>query len=382
MASAHRVLPVTNLIPDIWLIPPGLLLAGLIGAAVAAMLLSVLVTGGGPVDQPRQRGMHCQPTPTSGGLAVMAATALATGLILWLSPGHIPGSGKDGLALFGFAVLMGLTGASDDILGLPAKLRLGIQIALCGAFGYMYRVDTLGFGFGSVVDLWWPIGVLGSAVWLILCINAINFMDGSNGLALGSQTIALLVIALLAVLMAPSSAAGAFVGIPALICICAAGAHMGFLPLNLPPRHPSKAKAFQGDAGAFFAGAQIGGACLQLKAYNVGSVWFGGFLLAPLLVDVVLTLALRARMRRNLLQAHKEHLYQLWLQRRDPSHLNLALRVWGLCLASSMVGLIARFFGVQTGVDVRFPALALVVAIYSFGWFALRRRLFDRPVFG
>ncbi len=372
----------TNLIPQVWLISPGLLFAGLAGAAVVAMLLSMLVTGGGPVDQPRQRGMHCQPTPTSGGLAVMAATALATGLILWLSPGHIPGSGKDGLALFGFAVLMGLTGASDDILGLPAKLRLGIQIALCAAFGYMYRVDTLSFGFGSIVDLWWPIGVLGSAAWLVLCINAINFMDGSNGLALGAQTISLLVITLLAVLMAPSSLTGAFVGIPALVCICAAGAHLGFLPFNLPPRHPSKAKAFQGDAGAFFAGALIGGACLQLKAYNVGSVWFGGFLLAPLLVDVVLTLTLRARMRKNLLRAHKEHLYQLWLQRRDPSHLNLALRVWGLCLASSIVGLIARFLGIQTGVDVRFPALVLIVAVYGFGWFAIRRQLFGRPVFG
>lgn len=377
-----RVIAVTNLIPQVWLIAPGLLFAGLAGAAIAAMLLSMLVTGGGPVDQPRQRGMHCQPTPTSGGLAVMTATALATGLILWLFPGHIPGSGKDGLALFGFAILMGLTGATDDILGLPAKLRLGIQITLCIAFGYMYRVDTLTFGFGIALDVWWPIGILGGAAWLVLCINAINFMDGSNGLALGSQIIALLVITLLAVLMAPSSLTGAFVGIPTLICICGAGANLGFLPFNLPFRHPGKAKAFQGDAGAFFAGALIGGACLQLKAYNVGSVWFGGFLLAPLLVDVVLTLAIRARTRKNLLQSHKEHLYQLWLQRRDPSHLNLALRVWGLCLASSMVGLIARFFGVQTGVDVRFPALVLVVVVYGFGWFAVRRKLFGRPVFG
>ena len=372
----------TNLIPEVWLIAPGLLLAGLAGALVAAILFSLLVTGGGPVDRPRQRGMHDQPTPTSGGLAVMAATGLATGLILWLLPNDVPGGGKDGLAVFGFAVLMGLTGAADDLLGLPAKLRLGIQVALCLAFGYMYRVDTLTFGFGSVLAVWWPIGMLGAAAWLVLCINAINFMDGSNGLAIGAQGIALAVIVLLAELMAPSSAVGAFLGIPVLISACAAGAHLGFLPFNLPPRAPGKTMAFQGDAGAFFSGALIGGVCLQLKAYNVGSVWFGGFLLAPLLVDVVLTLTLRARQRKNLLQAHKEHLYQLWLQRRDPSHLNLALRVWGLCLASSMVGLIARFFGIQTGVDVRFPALVLVVAAYGFGWFAIRRQLFGRPVFG
>jgi UDP-GlcNAc:undecaprenyl-phosphate/decaprenyl-phosphate GlcNAc-1-phosphate transferase len=373
---------VTNLIPEVWLIAPGLLLAGLAGALVAAILFSLLVIGGGPVDRPRQRGMHDQPTPTSGGLAVMAATGLATGLILWLLPNDIPGGGKDGLALFGFAVLMGLTGAADDLLGLPAKLRLGIQVTLCLAFGYLYRVDTLTFGFGSVLDVWWPVGMLGAAAWLVLCINAINFMDGSNGLAIGAQGIALAVIILLAELMAPSSAVGAFLGIPVLISACAAGAHLGFLPFNLPPRNPCKAKAFQGDAGAFFSGALIGGVCLQLKAYNVGSVWFGGFLLAPLLVDVVLTLTLRARQRKNLLQAHKEHLYQLWLQRRDPSHLNLALRVWGLCLASSMIGLSARFFGVQTGIDVRFPALLLVVAAYGFGWFAIRRQLFGRPVFG
>lgn len=366
----------TGFIPPTWLLPPVLLLAGFVGAAIIAALFSVLVTGGGPVDRPRERGSHHLPTPTSGGLAIIAATALLTGLIVWIAGDQIPGSGKDGLILFGFATLMGLSGAIDDILGLSAKSRLGFQIILCLVFAWFYRADSLSFGFGLTLDLWMPVSLLGSAAWLVLCINAINFMDGSNGLALGAQAIALVVIVSLAMLMSPFSAVGSYLAIPALICTCAAGAHMGFLPFNLPG-----GKAFQGDAGAFFAGALIGGVCLQLKAYNVGSTWFGGFLLAPLLVDVILTLAVRARKGRNLFQAHKEHLYQLWLQRHNSNHLRLALNVWGLCAVSAAIGLLARLVGVYANVDIRFPALVVLITILSAGWIRVRRELLrQQPV--
>ena len=171
-----------------------------------------------------------------------------------------------------------------------------------------------------IVHLWPPIGLLGSAAWLVLGINTINFMDGANGLALGTQTIAMTVFAGLILLMAPLSLVGSYLGVILLICVCVAGAQLGFMPFNLPPKHPQRAKAFQGDAGSLFGGALITGATLVLKAYGIGSVWFGGFLLAPLLVDVVMTLAVRARRGKNLMRPHKEHLYQLWLQRRDPSH--------------------------------------------------------------
>ena len=356
-----------------WLIAPALLLAAFALSAVAAVVLSLVVLKGGPVDIPRERGAHLVPTPTSGGLAVMAAAALVVGLVLWRYGEAIPGSWRDGLMLLGFAALMGMSGALDDLFDLPPKLRLGFQMGLCLVFAYFYRVTALDFGPGMDVHLWEPIGLLGSALWLVLGINTINFMDGSNGLAIGTQTIALLVFAGLIVLMAPFSPLAADLAVVLLVCVCAAGAHLGFLPFNLP------GKAFQGDAGSLFGGALITGATLVLKAYNVGSVWFGGFLLAPLLVDVVLTLLVRTLQRKDVFRAHKEHLYQLWLQRAAPSHIRLAGLVWGLCLLSSAAGLAARLVDHFYHSDIRFFALVAILAVYSTGWFLVRRRLLGQP---
>lgn len=363
-----------------WLIPPGLLLGALAASAFVSALLSLLVIKGGPIDLPRERGAHSNPTPTSGGLAIMAASALVIGLVISFYGHDIPGSWRDGLILFGFASLMGICGAVDDVADLPASWRLAFQIGLCLIFAYFYRVTVLDFGPGMVVQIHPFIGLLGSAAWLILTLNTINFMDGSNGLAIGAQTIAMLVFAGLILLMAPLSLFGAYLGVVLLVCVCVAGAHLGFAPFNLPPGNPQKAKAFQGDAGSMFAGALIGGATLVVKAYGVGSVWFGGFLLAPLLVDVVLTLIVRTRKGQNVLKPHKEHLYQIWLQRRDGSHWRLALRVWALCLFSSLVGVGARLVDRIYHTDLRFFALVALIAAYTIGWLVLRKQLLMRPL--
>lgn len=355
-----------------WLIAPHLLFAALAASMAAAALFSLLVLSGGPVDVPRERGAHHKPTPTSGGLAVMAATGLGIGLCLLLSGAAIPGNWRDGALLFGFAALIGLSGALDDLFDLPARLRLLFQVGLCLAFAAFYRVTTLDFGPGLIVHLPWPVGLLGSAAWLVLGINTINFMDGANGLAPGTQAIALVVLALLILLLAPISLLGGFLGVVLLVCVCAAGAHLGFMPFNVAGR------AFQGDAGSLFGGALVTGAILVIRAYGVGSVWFGGFLLAPLLVDVVLTLITRARQGKNLMRPHKEHLYQLWLQRRDPSHARLALWVWFLCALSSAVGVGARAIDHIYHTDVRFFCLVVVVIVYSLAWARLRAGLMRR----
>lgn len=353
-----------------WLVPPAILAGGFFAAFILAIVFGLLVVWCGPVDAPRSRGVHNRPTPTSGGMAVIAATAIPLAVILWTWRTEIPGPGLDGLLLFGFAALMGLSGGIDDVFGLPARARLLFQIALCLIFALFYRVTSMSFGFGLSFEVWPPLGLLGSTAWLLLGINAINFMDGSNGLAVGAQSIALIVIAGLALAVAPAAPLVWYLGVPLIVWVCAAGAQLGFLPLNLP-----LGRVFQGDSGALFGGALVTGACLQVKAYGVASVWLGGYLLAPLFVDVVLTLIVRAGRRQNLLQPHKEHLYQLWLQHRDPSHGRLALRVWALCALSSAAGVFARFYGNAIGVDLRFPALAAVVVILCIGWVTLRGKI-------
>ncbi len=353
-----------------WVVSPLIVLVTFILAALAAVVLSPLAIGGGPIDNPRDRGNHSEPTPTSGGLAIMAAAAFAIGVVLGFWGRDIPGSFRDGLALFGFACVMGISGALDDMFDMPPKLRLLFQAIVCLVFAYFYRVTTLDFGFGLNVHVWPPIGLLGSALWLMLGVNAVNFMDGSNGLAVGVQGLVLLVLSALMIMAAGESALGPYLGLILIICVASAGAHAGFLPFNLP-----MGKVFQGDAGALFGGALITAAVLVLKAYGAASVWIGGFVLAPLLVDVVLTLVTRLLQRKDVFRPHREHLYQLWLQYRDPSHARLAFWVWGLCGVTSLIGLLAHLAGSLGQVDLRFPLLVLTVAALSLGWVLTRRRL-------
>ena len=356
-----------------------LLAAGFAFALVAALLLTWLAARGGPVDRPRTRGAHDHPTSTSGGLAIMAATGIALGAALCLFGGHIPGGWRDGLILLIFSALMGLCGAIDDLFDMPARWRLGFQIVASLVFAGFYHVDTLDFGPGLIVTLPDWLGILGSAAWLVLGINAINFMDGANGLAVGSQFISLSVFAILIAVLGPLSVSGAWLGAPLILAVCAAGAHLGFLPWNLPPGRTARAAVFQGDAGSLFGGALVTGLTLMTRNYGVGSVWLGGFVLAPILVDVVLTLFVRARAGRDLMRPHKDHLYQLWLQKRDPSHLRLAWRVWLLTAVSSGVGLAARLIDMTYRTDLRFVALVGIIFFYSLGWFRLRAKLVDKP---
>ncbi|MGA9659730.1 MAG: glycosyl transferase family 4 family protein [Asticcacaulis sp.] len=363
-----------------WLIPPPLLLGAFLSAILVSALLSLLIIKGGPVDIPRRRGAHHNPTPTSGGLVIMAASALILVAAILFFSRQIPGSWHDGLILFGFACVMAITGAIDDVHDLPAKWRLGLQIVICLIFASIYPVNMLDFGFNLVVQLPPIVGIIGSALWLVLVMNTINFMDGANGLAVGTQTIALLVLSGLILLMAPLSLFGGYLGVILMICLCAAGAHIGFAPFNLTITAPHKALAFQGDAGSMFAGALIGGTALVIKAYGVGSVWFGGFILAPLLVDVVMTLIVRTVKRQNILRPHNEHLYQIWLQRGHSSHGRLALYVWLLCLFGSLLGIAAGLTDRLYNTDIRFQFLVVLLAVYSVGWVILRRHLLMRPL--
>ncbi|OYW79164.1 MAG: hypothetical protein B7Z26_08515 [Asticcacaulis sp. 32-58-5] len=353
-----------------WIIPPLILIAALVISALTSAALTQLAIRGGPVDRPRARGSHRTPTATSGGMAIMAATALGIGLLSLLLHSQLPRDGGHGFALLIYAVLLGLSGALDDIFALNAKFKLIFQIVLSLGFAAAYPIVQIDFGFGASISLWPWLGMIGTALWLVLGLNTINFMDGSNGLAIGSQSIALGLMVIMIIVLGPLSSKSFDAAGLLLICACALGAHLGFLPFNLP-----LGKVFQGDAGSLFGGALITGGVLLMVHAGVTSLWLGGYVLAPLLVDVLLTLALRAKSGARLFEAHKDHLYQQWLIHKDPSHLNMALRVWALCAFSGAVGLLMRYIHIETGVNLRFVALVALFWLLAAGWLWLRYKI-------
>lgn len=333
----------------------------MVWSAMLTALLTALVAGlmtvAGPVDGPRERGAHHVPTPTAGGLAVIAG--VAAGLMLFVVLER-PYAGF-GLAvwLFACAAALGLMGGLDDVFDFGAMPKLIAQIAVCLAFSALVaRVEVLPLAPGLALQLGPVLGALGTALWLVVVVNAYNFMDGADGLAGGVQSIALFTLAL----VNPDRPVLAF------LLLAASIANLAFLPFNHPGR-----RLFQGDCGALFSAFLIGGATVLLASEPRPSatLYLGVFVSAPFLTDVLLTLLARARAGKRLFQAHNEHLYQRWLAATGRPHGALAWRVWLLSAACAAVGFIVD----AAAPEWSLTALALLIAALSLGWNWLSRRL-------
>jgi UDP-N-acetylmuramyl pentapeptide phosphotransferase/UDP-N-acetylglucosamine-1-phosphate transferase len=159
------------------------------------------------------------------------------------------------------------------------------------------RADVLEPWPGVSIDLPIALAVAGSMLWLVVVINAVNFMDGANGVAMGMAAIA----------AAGLAAAAGFIGAwgIALLAGALAGALAGFLILNVQGR------LFAGDTGALFAGAILGGLGLELVRLRSDLLFVPPTLLLPYLSDVLLTLAWRGKHGKKLFVAHRDHVYQI-----------------------------------------------------------------------
>ena len=187
----------------------------------------LMALGAGALDHPDARKSHTTPTPRLGGVAVVAAFITVTGRRAVADP--------ELLAIGIAALVLMAAGALDDLRGLSARLRLGLQlVCAAGVVAAGVQLHLLPGPTGRAVD------VALSMIWIIGITNAYNFIDGIDGLAAALG-------ALLALLLAIAAAS---VGQVALIPVCAAlsGALLGFLPHNLRVGLP--ASIFLGDSGS------------------------------------------------------------------------------------------------------------------------------------
>ena len=322
-----------------------------VGAAVAARI--------GPVDNPGARASHVRPTRTSGGLAVMGAVALCAALLAldWRGAAGLEAA----LALLA-ALAFGALGAADDFRGLGAGLKLGLgALAAVAVAALLPPIAALPLAPGLSLPLAPWLGVAGSALWLVTATNAVNFVDGANGFAPGGLIVAFAALA--------GGAALGGGGAVSALALAAAAAYAGFLPWNLSGR------LFQGDAGSLFGGFLFAALHLAGTAQGALPLYFGPLVLLPWLTDVLLTLLRRARGGRPLLDAHREHLYQRWLQATGRGHLALAWRNGVVCGAAAALAVLmcAAPRGWQGAIFLL--ALAACVA----GWALVSRRL-DRAL--
>ncbi|HEX7390489.1 MAG TPA: MraY family glycosyltransferase, partial [Acidiphilium sp.] len=274
-------------------------LALFVGLALfSGIVVRVMISVGVP-DRPDLRKAHTKTTPKSGGIGIVCAFLL--GLFLLYGYGEVSRLAEHlFLGVIAAAVLIAAVSLLDDLYDFPFVVKLAAQlVAALAAVVTGLSADRFDFPIVGGVDLGWAGPVL-SVIWILFVTNAMNFIDGLDGLAAGTTLVACLFLAGIAGLHG-----GFFVYTTALLL---AGGVAGFLPFNYP-----RARIFMGDVGSQFCGFML--ALLGIAATHYQHVSLS-FLVVPLLLsgvilDVGFTLVRRALAGQNLARAHRGHLYQV-----------------------------------------------------------------------
>ena len=286
------------------------LISGL-GALVLALVLTPLWIRVAPrlgaMDYPRGRHKHRQPTPTVGGIAIFLSTwAAVIAVTGWPLPHPLVG-------LMIASALLVCMNIYDDTRGLPPAGRLLVLIALAGvAYAWGVRIEGLTNFFGLVgegqwVQLgWWSAPL--TIFWIVLITNAMNWLDGIDGLAAGVTGSSALTLAILA-------GFGPELGPYPLLAVRASalfGSCAGFLRYNFAP-----ARVFMGDTGAMFLGFTL--ACLSVmgafKFPTAGTVILPVLVLGVPLFDSTTAIIKRLLKGKNPLVGDRNHIHHRLVDR-------------------------------------------------------------------
>lgn len=299
-------------------------------------LLRALSFRVGAVVHPDARRVHTRPTPILGGAGIVAGFLVGFG-VAWLTGEFRPAfrTIAPPLGVVLSTLTMYVVGQVDDLreVSAPAKtagsVLAGSVLAISGVSILFFRVPFVG-----LVALPPDLVPLITVLWVVGMAQAVNLIDGLDGLAAGVVGIAAGAILMFAEHLDNDGEIIADDNIGALIAACVVGACLGYLPWNFHP-----AKIFMGDAGALTLGLLMAASTIAIGGNTDAEV--GGqtfFFFAPLLLPLVIlgvpiidtawALLRRARDRAGLTIADKGHLHHR-LMRLGHGHRRAVLILWG-----------------------------------------------------
>lgn len=282
----------------------------------------------------RDRDVHSVPIPRLGGVSMFLGFSAATlvAAVLPFSKQMFAGSELRGVLLG--ATLVCLIGAIDDVRELDWFVKLAGQLAAAGVMAF-YGVQLYSLPLGQTVVLPTPVLVSLTIFFVILATNAVNFVDGLDGLAAGIVAIAAVSFFGYAYLIARSYSPPNVFTSAAFISAALVGICLGFLPHNFHP-----ARIFMGDSGALLLGLLLAAAMISITGTITGAeVSADPFaavilpLLVPLaimlipLLDLLLAVVRRTRAGLRPWQADAGHLHHRMLM-WGHGHRRAVLLLW------------------------------------------------------
>ncbi len=344
----------------------------------------------GYVAQPDARKIHRQVTPASGGAAMFVAM-----LVTWVVAATIPAldqlfhGSSEPLGLILAAAAIFVVGIIDDFRDMSAPAKVAGQVlAACilsflGVTWYQFKIPLAGVV--QISPVWAP---LLTSLWVIAITNAVNLIDGLDGLAAGVVAIASGALAVYGLhLQALGNLPADNIG--PLIAIITCGICLGFLPHNFHP-----AKIFMGDAGALLLGLLMAASTMLIGgrwadtgstagaagvAAHTGQTYFffaplfiPFFILGVPMVDMAFAFVRRTANRSGFSTPDKSHLHHRLL-RLGHGHRRSVLILWAWTALLSGFILFPLYIS-SVNAFIPFGALALGVVLYTLFHPDLRKR--------
>jgi len=251
----------------------------------------------GAVDMPNARKIHKKAMPRMGGLAIFGGFLI--GYILY---GDIT---TQMLSVLIGSFIIFLLGIFDDIKPIPAKYKFLVQIIaaiIVVVYGQIYFTELTFLGLKIEFSL--LISYVLSVFFIVAISNAINLIDGMDGLASGISSIYFATIATIAIVL------NRLGGLDIVLSLIMLGATLGFLAWNFPP-----AKIFMGDSGSLFLGFMISViALLGFKVTTLTSLVIPITILAIPIFDTLLAILRRVLKGESIGSPDKEHFHHQLLK--------------------------------------------------------------------
>ncbi len=299
------------------------LLVALVVSFLASPIVKTFAYKVGAVDVPKDnRRMHHVPIPRLGGLAIFLGFIVSILLFAEMTD-------QFRSILLG-AVIIVVLGVVDDITPLPAKFKFLIQIAaalipaLNGVVIHVLSNPNL-----LSENPYWDMGALSipiTVLWIVAITNAVNLIDGLDGLAIGVSAISATTVLVISLLVSEVQVA--------VVMAALVGACVGFMPYNINP-----AKMFMGDTGATFLGYIL--ACMSVeglfKSWAIISFAVPFLILGLPIFDTAFAFIRRIAHGQSPMQADRSHIHH----RLIDMGLNQKQAVATLYVISAILGLSA-----------------------------------------
>ncbi|HEY1446151.1 MAG TPA: MraY family glycosyltransferase [Acidimicrobiales bacterium] len=361
----------------------GLILAVAAGSTAAltvpAKRIAIRV---GYISHPGDRSVHKKPIPYGGGASMFLGFLVAVLLAATLPPFRAAHTFTDSPEMLGVVLAAGAmfaVGLIDDIRDMSAPAKMAGQVLaasilyFAGVTMWQLKIPLAGFYVLSP-----GIIPLITAIWVIALTNAVNLIDGLDGLAagvvaIGGGALAIYGIRLMGLGLLPADNIGP------LVAVIACGICLGFLPFNFNP-----ARIFMGDAGAHFLGLLMAASTMVIGGRVPTAVPISGvtyFFFAPLfiplfilgvpLVDMAFAFVRRTASGKGFGTPDKEHIHHRLLNLgHGPRRSVIILWAWTAVLSSF---LLFPLFVHQVNAIIPVGAAALGVGLYTFFHPGLRR---------